>query len=66
MGRDTICVPVSALTGEGIDNLLEMILLLSEMLELSKSNKLASGVIIEAEWIKARALLRLFSFRAGH
>ncbi len=45
----TIMVPVSAKTGEGVDNLLEMILLEAEMLELKANyNKPASGVVIEA------------------
>lgn len=48
-GGDTICVPVSAKTGEGIDNLLEMILLQAEVLELKANpNRLAMGTVIEA------------------
>ncbi len=48
-GGETICAEVSALTGEGIDHLLEMILLQSEMLEL-KANpaRRAKGVVIES------------------
>ncbi|QXM06104.1 translation initiation factor IF-2 [Crassaminicella indica] len=54
-GGDTICVPVSALKGEGIDNLLEMILLVAEMQELKANpNKLASGTVIEAKLDKSR------------
>ncbi|MDY5975974.1 MAG: translation initiation factor IF-2 [Anaerovoracaceae bacterium] len=54
-GGDVISVPVSAKTGEGITNLLEMILLQAEMLEL-KANpaRLASGTVIEARLDKAR------------
>jgi translation initiation factor IF-2 len=54
-GGDTICVPVSALTQKGIDNLLEMILIVAEMLELKANpNRLASGTIIEAKLDKNR------------
>ncbi len=54
-GGKTITVPVSAKTGEGIDNLLEMLLLEAQMLEL-KANPLraASGVVIEAKLSKGR------------
>ena len=48
-GGDTICVPVSAKTGEGIVNLLEMIILQAEVLELKANpNRLAMGSVIEA------------------
>ncbi|KXG75795.1 translation initiation factor IF-2 [Thermotalea metallivorans] len=54
-GGDTICVPVSAKSGEGIENLLEMILLAAEMLELKANPKrLASGTVIEAKLDKGR------------
>src|SRR5665648_221087 len=54
-GGDTICVPVSAKTGEGIVTLLEMILLQAEILELKANpNRLASGTGIEARIDKAR------------
>jgi len=49
-GGETICVPVSALTKEGINELLEMILLEAEMLELSANPKGDfKGVVIEGE-----------------
>jgi len=49
-GGDTICVPISAVTGEGVDNLLEMILLTAEMKELrANPNKQAKGTVIEAK-----------------
>jgi translation initiation factor IF-2 len=49
-GGKTITVNVSALTGKGIDALLEMILLESEMLELKANpNKPAKGVVVEAK-----------------
>ncbi|MEA2068643.1 MAG: translation initiation factor IF-2, partial [Verrucomicrobiota bacterium] len=49
-GGDIGCVPVSAETGEGIDSLLERILLESEMLELKANpNKSAGGFVVEAQ-----------------
>ena len=49
-GGDTICVPISALTGEGIEQLLEMLILVADMKELkSNPNKQAKGTVIEAK-----------------
>jgi len=49
-GGETVTVPVSALKGEGIDTLLEMITLQAEMLELKANPKAeASGIIVESE-----------------
>lgn len=57
-GGDTICVPVSAKSGEGIVTLLEMILLQAEVLELKANpNRLASGTVIEARLDKARGVV---------
>ena len=54
-GGDTICVPVSAKTHMGIDNLLESILLVAEMAELKANpNRAAKGVVIEAKLDKGR------------
>ncbi|SFJ23322.1 translation initiation factor IF-2 [Thermoflavimicrobium dichotomicum] len=54
-GGDTIFVPISALTGQGVDELLEMILLVAEVQELKANpNKRARGVVIEAELDKGR------------
>ena len=54
-GGDTICVPVSAKTGEGIDNLLEMVLLQADMLELKANpNRAAKGTVVEARLDKAK------------
>ncbi len=54
-GGDTICVSVSALKEENIDELLEMILLVSEIEELKANpNRLAEGIVIEAELDKGR------------
>jgi translation initiation factor IF-2 len=48
-GGETICCPVSAQTGEGVDHLLEMILLQSEVLEIKANpNRRAAGFVIEA------------------
>jgi translation initiation factor IF-2 len=54
-GGDTIFVPLSAKTGEGIDNLLEMILLVSEVEEWKANpNRKAVGTVIEAQLDKGR------------
>ena len=54
-GGDVIAVPVSAKSGEGIVNLLEMILLQAEVLELKANpNRLAMGTVIEARLDKAK------------
>ncbi len=54
-GGSTISVPVSAKTGDGIKQLLEMILLQAEMLELKANpNRLAQGTVIEARLDKNR------------
>ena len=60
-GGSTIFVPVSAHTGEGIENLLEMILLTAEVSELKANpNREARGLVIEAQLDKDRLLLFLF------
>ncbi len=54
-GGDTIFVPISAKTGEGIDSLLEMILLVSEVEEFKANPKRkAVGTVIEAQLDKGR------------
>lgn len=54
-GGKTVVAPVSAKTGEGIDSLLEMIILESQMLELKANpDRLAKGVVVEAKMNKAR------------
>ncbi|WP_342469829.1 translation initiation factor IF-2 [Ureibacillus sp. FSL K6-3587] len=54
-GGDTIFVPISALKGEGIDQLLEMILLVAEVSELKANpNRRAIGTVIEARLDKGR------------
>jgi len=54
-GGDTICVPVSAKTTEGIPQLLEMLLLQADILELkANADKLARGTIVEAKLDRGR------------
>ncbi len=54
-GGDTICVPVSALTGEGIDNLLEMVILVADMKELKANpDRKAKGTVVESRLDKAK------------
>jgi translation initiation factor IF-2 len=65
-GGDTIFVPVSAINGEGMEDLLEMILLVSEVQEL-KANpvKRARGVVIEAELDKGRGAVATVLIQNG-
>ena len=57
-GGDTICVPISAATGEGIDNLLEMILLVADMKNLRASlKKQAKGTVLEARLDKTKGTI---------
>lgn len=54
-GGDVISVPVSAKTAEGIEQLLEMVILMAEMQELKANpDRLAKGTVIEAKLDKAR------------
>ena len=54
-GGDVMCVPVSAKTGEGIDELLEDVLLIAEMKELKANpDRAAKGTVIEARLDKGR------------
>ncbi len=54
-GGDTICVPVSATTHQGLDTLMEMIILVADMRELKANpNRMARGTIIEAQLDKGR------------
>ena len=57
-GGETIVVPVSAKTGMGVDELLEMILLQADVLQLrANPNRLGRGIIVEAKLDKARGPL---------
>jgi len=70
-GGDVICVPVSARRGTGIDDLLEMILLLAEVQDIrANPNRPATGVIIEAKLEKnigptATALIQQGTLKMG-
>ena len=65
-GGETIMVPVSAVTGEGVDELLEMILLQAEVLQLrANPNRLGRGVIIEAKLDKGRGPLATVLLQNG-
>ena len=65
-GGDTIFVPISALKGEGIDELLENILLVTEMQELkANSNRLALGTVIEAKLDKGRGAVATLLVQNG-
>lgn len=65
-GGDTIVVGVSSKTGEGIDDLLEMILLVAEMKELKANpNRRAVGTIIEANLDKAKGPMATILIKNG-
>ena len=65
-GGDTICVPVSALTGEGIDNLLENVLLVAEFKELTANpDRMAQGTVIEARLDKGRGPIATMLVQKG-
>ena len=54
-GGDTPCIPVSAKTGMGIDDLLEMVLLIADMKELKANpDRAAKGTVVEARLDKGR------------
>ena len=54
-GGDTIYVPISALTGKGVDELLEMVILVSELKDYKANpNRLGMGTVIEAKLDKGR------------
>ncbi len=65
-GGSTIFCPVSARTHEGIDNLLEMILLTAEVLELKANpNRNARGLVIEAQLDKGRGAVATILVQKG-
>lgn len=65
-GGDTIFAKVSAKTGEGIDHLLEMVLLLSEMHEIKANpDRPAEGVVIEGELDKGRGAVATVLVQKG-
>jgi translation initiation factor IF-2 len=65
-GGDIICVPVSALNGDGVDDLVEMLTLQSEMLELKANpDKPARGVIIESSLSTGRGSVTTAMIQEG-
>ena len=65
-GGSTIFVPVSAHTHEGIDTLLEMVLLTAEVLELKANpNRKARGLVIEAKLDKGRGVVATLLIQKG-
>ena len=65
-GGSTICVPVSARTGEGITELLEMVLLTADILELKANPKRnARGLVIEAQLDKGRGVVATVLVQKG-
>lgn len=65
-GGTTIFCPVSARTGEGIDDLLEMIMLTADVLELKANKKrMARGIVIEAELDKGRGVVASILVQKG-
>jgi len=65
-GGDTIFVPVSAKTGEGIENLLEMVIIDTEILELrANPDRKARGIVIEAKLDKGRGSVATLLVQKG-
>ena len=65
-GGDTICVPLSAKTGENVEQLLEMVLLTAEMAELKADPKRkAKGTVIEAKLDKGRGSVATLLIQNG-
>ncbi len=65
-GGDTIMVPVSAIQGENLDTLLEMILLVTEVEDLyANPDRLAKGTVIEANLDKARGAVATLLVQNG-
>ncbi len=65
-GGDTICVPVSALKHTGIEELLEMVLLVADMKELkANANCAAKGIVIESRLDKGRGPVATMLVQAG-
>lgn len=65
-GGSTVFVEISALTGKGVDNLLEMILLVAEMQELKANpNRLGMGTVLEARLDKGRGVVATVLVKNG-
>lgn len=65
-GGKTVVVGVSAMTGEGVDNLLELILLEAELLELkANADKKASGIVVEAHMSPGKGSVTTLIVQSG-
>jgi translation initiation factor IF-2 len=65
-GGDVICVPVSAKTGMGIENLLEQVLVVAEVAELKANpNRAAKGAVVEARLDKGRGPIATLLIQNG-
>ncbi len=65
-GGKTVTVPVSAVTGEGVEDLLDMILLEAELLELKANpRKPASGIVVEAHLSRGRGAVATLIVQSG-
>jgi translation initiation factor IF-2 len=65
-GGKTVVVPVSAVTGQGIDDLLDMILLEAEMLQLrANPDKHAAGIVVEAHMSPGKGALATLIVQSG-
>ena len=65
-GGDVVAVPVSAKSGEGVEDLLDSILVVAEMAELrANPDRLASGVVVEARLDKSRGPVATFLVNTG-
>lgn len=65
-GGDTIMVPVSAHTGEGIDELMEMLLLTADVLELKADpSRQAKGIVLEARLDRSRGVVATLLVQRG-
>ncbi|HCI45403.1 MAG TPA: translation initiation factor IF-2 [Candidatus Omnitrophica bacterium] len=65
-GGKTVVVGVSAMTGEGVDNLLELILLEAELLELkANADKKASGIIVDAHMSPGKGSVTTLIVQSG-
>ena len=66
-GGDTPCIPVSAKTKEGLDDLLEMVTLVAEMKELKANPDRAAKVLLSRQDLtRAEVLSQPYSFRTVH
>jgi translation initiation factor IF-2 len=65
-GGETVIVPVSAKSGQGVDDLLEMILLVAELMELKANpDKAANGIVIESKLDKGRGAVGTVLIQSG-